>query len=228
MPTSRAVLASGLILIAWSAAAQPAPPPPPPLPPTDVARGEAAPMQGTVARLLPTPMGEVDGLVLADGRVVRFPPHLSAALMGVAGQGDGIAIDGMAEGAAGTIRAWRITNRSTGRSITDAPPPGPPQPRAWSGRDMQVSGVVQRTLTGPRGEVNGVILDNGTVVRFSPPVGEAFAGLLVPGRTLAAQGYGSNGPGGTAIEAVALGNSPAELLLVGPGGGQGFGPPRRP
>jgi hypothetical protein len=223
---SRALLTCGLILIGWSAAAQPAPPP---APPTDVARRQAMPMQGTVARLLPTPAGEVDGLLLTDGRLVRFPPHLSAALMSVVGQGDALAIDGMAEGTAGDIRAWRITNRSTGRSVSDSAPPEPPAPRAWAGRDMQVSGVVQRTLSGPRGEVNGAILDNGTVVRFPPPVGEAFASLLAPGRMLAAQGYGSSGPGGTAIEAVALGDSAASLMQVGPakGPGPGFGS-RRP
>ena len=228
MTTARLALTCGLILIAWTAAAQPAPPPAP-ASPTDVARGDAVPMQGTVARLLPTPMGEVDGLLLTDGRLVRFPPHLSAALMSAIGQGDAIAIDGMAEGVGGTIRAWRITNRTTGRSVTDSAPPSPPAPRAWAVRDMQVNGVVQRTLSGPRGEVNGVILDNGTVVRFPPPVGEAFADLLVLGRTLTAQGYGSSGPGGTAIEAVALGNSPASLMQVGPGGGPGSGfGPRRP
>src|SRR5690349_11807666 len=111
------------------------------------------PMQGTVARLLPTPVGEVDGLLLSDSRLVRFPPHLSAALMSVVGQDDSVAIDGMVEGAAGDIRAWRITNRSTGGSIADAPPPVPPAPRAWAGRDMQVGGVARRTLSGPRGEV---------------------------------------------------------------------------
>src|SRR5258708_3642333 len=73
------------------------------------------------------------------------------------------------------VRAWRITNPTTGRSVTDAPPPLPPAPRAWSERDMRVSGIVRRALTGGRGETNGVILDDGTVVRFPPPVGEAFA-----------------------------------------------------
>jgi hypothetical protein len=226
MTTSRIGLTCSLILTAWTAVAQPAPPPRP-APTTEAPRGETIPIEGTIARLLPTPMGEVDGLLLTDGRLVRFPPHLSAALMSVVGQGDTVAIDGVAEGVAGGIRAWRITNRTTGRTVTDAPPSSPPTPRAWSGRDMQVTGTVQRALNGPRGELNGVVLESGTILRFPPPVGQAFADLLTPGRTLAAQGYGSSGPGGTAIEAVALGDSPATLMQVGAGRTPGFGAPRR-
>ena len=35
--------------------------------------------------------------------------------------------------AGGQIQAWRITNRSTGRSVVEAPPPAPPSPRNWAG-----------------------------------------------------------------------------------------------
>jgi hypothetical protein len=211
-----------------AASAQPlppqAPPPPPqtpsllpPPPPRLEAQGSSG-LQGTVARLLPTPRGEVDGLLLEDGRIVRFPPHMSAALLSVVGQGDAVMIDGMVERAGSEMRAWRITNRTTNRTVTEAPPPFPPEPRVWSGRDMRVSGVVRRTLTGGRGETNGVILDDGTVVRFPPHVGEAFATILAPGARLIAQGYGSSGPAGTALEAVALGSSEGTVVSVGPGG----------
>jgi hypothetical protein len=81
---------------------------------------------------------------------------------------------------------------------------------------MGVSGTVTRVLTGPRGEANGVLLDDGTVVRFPPHVGEAFADLVRPGARLAAQGYGSSGPAGTAIEAVALGPSEASMTAAAP------------
>jgi len=211
--TARNFAVASLLLIgsATAAVAQPLPPQAPPPPP--VANQSGTGIQGTVARLLPTPHGEVDGLLLEDGRIVRFPPHLSAALLGVVGQGDAVVVDGMQAGFGNDIRAWRITNRSTGRFVTDAPPP-PPGPRAWSERDMRVSGVVRRALTGGRGETNGVILDDGTVVRFPPHVGEAFATLVVPGARLVAQGYGLSGPAGTAIEAVALGSSERDLMAV--------------
>ena len=209
-----------LLLMASTAAAlaQPAPPPPsqPQPQPPQIASQSGTELLGTVARLLPTPQGEIDGLLLEDGRLVRFPPHMSAALLGVVGQGDAIVIEGMQGPAGGEVRAWRITNRATGRSVTEAPPPFPPGPRAWSGHDMRVTGSVRRVLTGGRGEANGAILEDGTVVRFPPHVGEAFATLLVPGGHLAAQGYGTSGPAGTAIEAMALGASQTTLMSVGP------------
>jgi hypothetical protein len=219
--TARTTAFASLLLVGSvvAVAAQPLPPqapPPPPPPPPQVANQSGMGIQGTVARLLPTPRGEVDGLLLEDGRLVRFPPHMSAALLGVVGQGDTVVIEGMSGLAGNEIRAWRISNRATGRSVTEAPPTFPPEARAWSGRDMRVSGIVRRTLTGGRGEANGVILEDGTVVRFPPHVGEAFANLLVPGARLIAQGYGSSGPAGTAVEAVALGSSETSLMAIGP------------
>jgi hypothetical protein len=218
--TARAPAFASLLLVGSvvAVAAQPLPPQAPPPPPPQVANQSGMGIQGTVARLLPTPRGEVDGLLLEDGRLVRFPPHMSAALLGVVGQGDAVVIEGMSGPAGNEIRAWRISNRATGRSVTEAPPTFPPEARAWSGRDMRVSGIVRRTLTGGRGEANGAILEDGTVVRFPPHVGEAFANLLVPGARLVAQGYGSSGPAGTAIEAVALGSSESSLMAVGPRG----------
>jgi hypothetical protein len=218
--TARAPAFASLLLVGSvvAVAAQPLPPQAPPPPPPQVANQSGMGIQGTVARLLPTPRGEVDGLLLEDGRLVRFPPHMSAALLGVVGQGDAVVIEGMSGPAGNEIRAWRISNRATGRSVTEAPPTFPPEARAWSGRDMRVSGIVRRTLTGGRGEANGAILEDGTVVRFPPHVGEAFANLLVPGARLIAQGYGSSGPAGTAIEAVALGSSESSLMAVGPRG----------
>ena len=54
----------------------------------------------------------------------------------------------LGDGPTGQIQAWRITNRSTGRSVVEAPLPSPSDPRNWAGRDMRVSGTVTRVLTG--------------------------------------------------------------------------------
>src|SRR5260370_4080594 len=205
--TARNLASASLLLIgsAVVAVAQPLPPVGPPPPPPQVANQVGTGIQGRVARLLPTPHGEVDGLLLEDGLLVRFPPHLSAPLLGVVGQGDAVVVDGMPAGIGTDIRAWRITNPTTGRSVTDAPPPFPPEPRTWSERDMRVSGIVRRALTGGRGETNGVILHDGTVVRFPPPVGEPVATLVLPGARPIAQGYGSGAPAGSPHQ----GGSPA-------------------
>lgn len=64
---------------------------------------------GTVVRLSPTPNDEV------DGRIVGFPPHMSAALPAVIGRG--IRHD-RRHGGTGRRRVERITNRTAGSVVT--------------------------------------------------------------------------------------------------------------
>src|SRR2546428_13822489 len=73
-------LVLGVMPASW---AQPAPPPPPrplaPVQPTPL--GQPTPtVSGTVQHYLLTPHGEVERLLLTEGTIVRFPPHLSAPL----------------------------------------------------------------------------------------------------------------------------------------------------
>src|SRR5580704_8988849 len=83
------------LLLIGSASVAVAQPMPPKAPPPQVANQNGTSIPGTVARLLPTPRGEVDGLLLEDGRLVRFPPDMSAALLAVVGQGDAVVVEGM-------------------------------------------------------------------------------------------------------------------------------------
>lgn len=57
-------------------------------------------------------------------------------------------------------------------------------------------------LTGPRGEVNGVILSDGSIVRFPP---ESLRLSVQTGAPFAASGLGTRNAFGTALEALALG-----------------------
>src|ERR1700751_3611530 len=43
---------------------------------------------GAVRRLLVNPQGEVDALLLADGTIVKFPPHVSQELVAAVRVGD--------------------------------------------------------------------------------------------------------------------------------------------
>jgi hypothetical protein len=55
-------------------------------------------------------------------------------------------------------------------------------------RKMGAAGVVERSLHGPKGEVRGALLQDGTIVRFPPREAAAMAGLLSPGAYLVALG----------------------------------------
>jgi hypothetical protein len=63
-----------------------------------------------------------------------------------------------------------------------------------------VPGAQQRLLRGPAGDVDGALLDNGTVLRMPPHVAYQFATLLAPGQTVAAQGWGLNTAYGRVID----------------------------
>lgn len=227
---------------AQSQASEPAPPPPPPLsplsppatsssssssidaprPPNDV---EAPVLIGRIETLLTNPNGDVDGLLLEDGTQVNFPPHLSAVLLQVARVGDTVSVHGLRGYGSGAMHATAITNVSTGRSVTDQPSPPvrpPPPPSALTA--LTANGHVARLLHADMGEVNGVLLDDGTIVRFPPQFGSRLHRVLQPNVQLTAIGYGTQNAYGRALEATSVAiNGQAAVSVYGPGPDPGSG-----
>ncbi|WP_295551379.1 hypothetical protein [uncultured Pseudacidovorax sp.] len=185
------------------------------LPPAVQAQAQAS-VSGTLARWLINPNGEADGLLLQDGTQVSFPPHLSAELTALAQPGERIDVSGWRATEGGVLQAQQVSVR--GRTVADQPPaPGavPPAPRAMGAlAAMDAGGRIVRVLSSGRGDVNGVLLEDGTIVRFPPHVGRMIGGLLQPGAPLYAQGWGTRSPLGTALEATRLGASPKALQDV--------------
>lgn len=169
--------------------------------------------QGQVQRLLMNPYGELDGLRLGDGTLVQFPPHLSDALNAAVKPGDTVRVIGQPQ-ARGMVRADAIVNTTNGQTIYNQPPalgvarPLPPHLRAQALLPQQVAGQVDAVLSGPRGEANGVILSDGSVVRFPP---ESLRISLLPGAPFAAEGLGTRNALGVSLEAVRVGTSLSTL-----------------
>src|SRR5208283_5212995 len=107
---------------------------------------------GKVQQYLLTPHGEVEGLLLADGTSVRFPPHEGQALAEIAKPGDEITAVGFLGPSSSygrTLKALTITNTATGLSLTDQPPAAPPLPPHMRGlllKPLTVNGAVARLL----------------------------------------------------------------------------------
>ncbi|WP_343654023.1 hypothetical protein [Herbaspirillum sp.] len=185
------------------------PPPPPPATYEAALTTQAPVTEGRVSRLLINPYGEVDGLLVGERTVVKFPPHLSQTLQGMVKPGQSVRVFGQGE-AAGTIKADAIVNLATGQTVIDRPPafdanpPLPPHLRAAQLRQLSVRGKIAMVLTGPRGEANGVILDDGSIARFAP---DSVRMSLEPGAPFAANGLGTRNSMGTAIEAIDVGAS---------------------
>lgn len=176
-------------------------------------RGVTVNSEGVVQRFLLNPYGEVDGLQLADGAIVKFPPHMGEALAAHVQPGQAVRAMGRSE-FGGTLDAEAIVNVATGRSLIEQRPPrgvGEPMPkhlRAASLQSLQAEGRIATVLVGRRGEANGVILDNGSIVRFPP---HGVRTVLQAGQPFAATGLGTRNALGTSLEAVSLGTTLASV-----------------
>ena len=182
-------------------------------------------VSGRIQRWLVNPNGEVDGLLLADGTQVGFPPHLSAGAQGALKVGDSVEVSGWRAPGVPVVRAASLKATASGRVVANQPPAAGAVREPRAPRDpgaltaMNASGRVARILYTGRGDANGVLLDNGTIVRFPPHVGTAYAAALQPGSVLEARGWGTRGANGNALEATALGSSTDTMreLFAGPG-----------
>jgi hypothetical protein len=227
-----ASIATAVCLLAGSTAFTPAfahlPPPPP------VAAPEAETVAtGRVQQWLLNPNGEADGLLLADGTQVAFPPHLSAAVMQALRPGDTVQVRGWRAPQVPVVRMQSLS--ANGRSVIDEPPAAgmlPPRrdPAALSA--MTADGRIERLLYNDLGDVHGALLADRTIVRFPPHIGAAYGAQLQPGAQLYARGWGTRGAQGTALEATGMGPTASTVREVfdGPRRGPGRGPaaPRPP
>lgn len=203
-----------------AACAQVPPQPPgalPPPPPADNLPGTVLQtVQGIVARYLLNPYGEVDGLLLTDGTQVQFPPHMSDELVAAVRPGQPIRVQGFRESEV-RIKANAIS--SGGATVVEHEPRGipiPPRMRDAGLRELAAEGQVQQMLYGPRGEVNGLILSDASIVRFPPHVAYQLSDVLRVGRNVAATGFGTETKIGRALEATTItvdGQTP--LVLYG-------------
>ncbi len=165
--------------------------------------------KGTVAQYLPTPRGDVDGLLLADGTEVHVPPSLSTQLVFAVKPGDAVTVHGLKARAVKLIAAASVTNDATHITVAWN---GPPHLREAGA--MTVQGTVKAPLYGRRGEVNGVLMADGTVVHLPPPEAQRLADMLSPGKPLSVHGDGYAGPLGRAIDARRIGPDAAHLQTV--------------
>lgn len=181
--------------------------------------------KGTIRQYTLTPRGDVDGFILTDGTEVKVPKHLSTQFVYPMHPGDAVTVRGLKAFALPLVDAATITNDATGATVVDNGPPGPDR---W-GSATTSAGKVSATLHGRRGEVNGALLENGTILRLGPREAASQSALLQPGQTIAARGISTTTLLGTVMEVEAIGASPDQLVEVGPPLGRpGRGPGPRP
>ena len=179
-------------------------------------------IRGEFERFTLTGRGDIDGFILKDGTEIKTTPELSAQLVGFANPGDPIEIHGLRAAALPLVRAVSLTNRATHRMATESavaavgPTPPPPPGAPSIGSTTELSGRVRLSLHGAQGEVNGVLLENGTILRIPPDQAAAIAAFMQPHQIVIAQGLALTTPAGTVMDVVQIGPSNDKLVSVGP------------
>ncbi|BAM89115.1 hypothetical protein S58_31160 [Bradyrhizobium oligotrophicum S58] len=165
-------------------------------------------VKGTLERFVLNPHGEVDGFVMraADKDVlVHTPPHMETDLTRHIKPGDAVGVHGVKPRGAELIAAVAVT--ANGRQILDH---GPDHDREHPKHDrhkMEAEGTVRLSLFGPKGELRGALLADGTVVRIGPKEATDVADLLAPDAKLAVRGDGIETRFGRVIHAREAGQS---------------------
>ena len=157
--------------------------------------------------------GEADGLVLKDGTEVHFPPHMGKPVLAAVRPGTTVRVRGVRPRGIAMIAAVSVAPEE-GDRIVDAGPPDDEAPRKVERRQahaarspMEVQGVVRQALHGPKGEMRGLLLEDGRTGRFPPHAAEGVAALLVAGKSVLLRGDGFATPHGTVIAVREIGTS---------------------
>ena len=217
--------------------------------------GQLPTFRGTVSQYDLTPRGDIDGLLLADGTEVHFPPHLGTQVAAAIRPGDKVTIQGLKARMLPLVQAMAIKADHGGAIITDNGPPGGPGPGPGPGMrgpggppppggpeamgpQSTITGVVKQQLHGPRADLNGVLLQDGTELHLPPPEADRLSDQLKPGQTITARGDLLVNGLGRVMAARAIGPTADHLTTIatpmppppdGPGdvpdGGPGGSPP---
>ncbi|GAB7537840.1 hypothetical protein [Burkholderia sp. 3C] len=166
-------------------------------------------VRGKVTRFLLNAHGELDGLVLGarspqqvPPQQVHFPPHLSRQVARSIAVGDEVRVRGVKARGAPLLAAVSITT-TAGKLILDEGPhhDGEKPPRPEAGRSpMEASGEVLLSLYGPKGELRGALLSDGTSLRMPPHAAAELASYLEPGAHVQAWGQGVTNRHGRTVE----------------------------
>jgi len=208
--------------------AQPAPPPAGAVAP--IPHQPHSTVNGTVVQYLMNHHGDIDGLLLEDGNQVHIPPHMGKELAATVKPHDPVTVQGYRSPTGPVIVSPVITNTRTGQSVTEYEPGPfdrpilPPHVKDMFLAEKHTHGIVQTLLYGPRGEINGVVLDNHVIIRIPPHTAQHTASLLQPGHSIDAVGYGTENQYGLVIEATAMGATGSTLRPIQDAGSAG---PRR-
>jgi hypothetical protein len=172
---------------------------------------------GTVERFVLNPHGEVDGFLMESpkqvGMLVHTPPHMAEELTRHVRVGDEVGVHGVRPRGADLLAAVAVMAKDGRRIVDDGPGEHRKHPKVEREK-MDADGTVRLSLFGPKGELRGALLADGTVIRIGPKEARAVAKLLTPGAAVAASGHGVQTKYGRVIDTNKLGSDMDSLRPI--------------
>jgi hypothetical protein len=184
---------------------------------------------GKVVQYDLSPHGDIDGVILDSGLEVHTSPHQSTEVAATIRPGDVVTIHGLKARELSLVRARSLTNDTSAATVVDNEDSRGAQehghddehehhrgPHRGGGRGApgEVQGKIKMQLHDPDGDVDGVLLTDGTIVHFPSQTATTKAAQLAPGQNLFVQGDVNVSDLGKLVNARALGSSAGEWVPV--------------
>ena len=176
---------------------------------------------GTVVQFLINPHGEIDGMIFKNGAEIHFPPHLSIKIGKAVAIGDKIKVRGVRPRGADVIAGVAVETAKGDWIVDDGPPDdhkdGKHDRKARaeaSTKPASADGIVRYPLHGPKGEIRGVLLEDGTAIRFPKHEGERLKAQTNAGAKFAARGHAVTTRFGAVLNAHEIGSSEKTLRAL--------------
>ena len=171
---------------------------------------------GRVEKLLYNGRDDIDGLRLEGGIEVHFPPHMGDAIARLVKPGDKVEVQGATETRPRgevVFEASRIVSRGETIQIERPRPPHRPKDHREQEVPMKATATVKEFATNRHGDVDGLLLSDGTEVKLPPHQGQDLKQLIRQGEEVRVEGRRHETPHGDIhlhadrITAVASGRS---------------------
>lgn len=146
--------------------------------------------RGKVKSLLKNDHEDVDGLLLESGLRIHFPPHLGRRITDLVDVGDAVEVEGRNHVTPRGEQVFEITRLTCGdQSIQiDRPRPKPAPKGPRDEEPMHAAGKVAELARNPHGDVDGLVLEDGTEVKFPPHQSRSLQELVAVGDQVTVDG----------------------------------------
>ena len=148
---------------------------------------------GTVGQWVGNDDAVLDGFTINPGSgavtTVKFPPHLGQQVQKVVKPGSSVTVVGYSETGPQNNASFRMNSLTSGKTtVTDAPPT-PQTTTPETPTLTTVSGKILDYRLNRDGRVNGLVLDDKTVVTIPPHAAYQLTDLAKKGSAITVQGY---------------------------------------